>query len=378
MGTDIGALKVDPYNSKLLYASVFGHVIESNDVIMSTDCGVTWKLLFIGRVSPAPVIEIDPVDNKTVYVGVGPSFIYRTSNQGQTWDTLGSQPPASYYLFPLTSFVITPYNDSILYAGYTTGIFKSTDKGNTWQTLDLGFAIHSGAFLAVHPTSADTGYTAIISSSNYAGGIYKSTYGGKSWQEADSGISGQNKDVMSIAINPKNPNQIFAGLFGEPGFQGNLFWVSMNGGESWIEYSSGLPASGLIECINVDTAHNKILCGIYSSDKSHYPSGLYFTDLITDIKSPTTNVHYNFRLSQNYPNPFNPVTIIKYCLPKEGQVQLIIFNALGQKIKELVNNFQKEGDYSIDFNAANLSSGIYIYQLRFDGLLQANKMIILR
>jgi len=365
-GTDIGALKVDQFNSKLLYASVFGYDLESNNIEISTDGGLTWEVVYIGRVDPAPVVEIDPIDNKTVYVGVGPSFIYRTTDQGESWDTLGAQPPAAYYLWPLTSFVIAPSNDSILYAGYTTGIFKSTDKGNTWQTLDLGFAIHSGTYLAVHPASSEIVYAAITSSSNYSGSIYKSTDGGQSWQEADSGISGQNKDIMSMTINPKNPNQIFAGLYGE----GNLFWRSMNGGESWTEYSSGLPVSSMVKCIEVDTANNRIFCGTNS--------GLYFTDLITDVKYPATDVSYNFHLSQNYPNPFNPRTIIKYSLGKEGHVQLVIFDALGQKIEEFVNTIQQAGEYSIDFNASGISSGVYFYQLRSDGLVQTKKMIITR
>jgi len=171
---------------------------------------------------------------------------------------------------------------------------------------------------------------------------------------------------MSMTINPKNPNQIFAGLYGE----GNLFWRSMNGGESWTEYSSGLPVSSMVKCIEVDTANNRIFCGTNS--------GLYFTDLITDVKYPATDVSYNFHLSQNYPNPFNPRTIIKYSLGKEGHVQLVIFDALGQKIEEFVNTIQQAGEYSIDFNASGISSGVYFYQLRSDGLVQTKKMIITR
>lgn len=373
LGSDIGAVEVDPNNSKLLYISVFGADLESNDVYMSWDGGSTWKQLFYGRGSPAPVIEIDPADNKIVYVGVGPSFIYRTTDQGETWDTIPKHPEA----YALTSLAIAPSNDSIIYAGYTTGIFKSIDRGNTWQTLNLGFGIHSGTLIAVNPKSPDTVYVAVFPTSNYLGGMYKSVNGGKNWQEANNGLSDKDRQIISMTINPKNPNQIFMGLYGNWGLQGNLFWRSTNGGESWTEYSSSLPVSGVVQSIKVDTASNRIFCGIYSSDNSHF-SGLYFTDFTTDVRYPVISVPSNFHLSQNYPNPFNPGTIIKYSLTKEGCVQLIIFNALSQKIKELVNTLQKAGDYSIDFNASTLSSGIYFYQLRFDGLVQTKKMIIMR
>jgi hypothetical protein len=67
---------------------------------------------------------------------------------------------------------------------------------------------------------------------------------------------------------------------------------------------------------------------------------------------------------QNYPNPFNPSTIIKYNLPKESNVTIKVYNLLGEVTASLVNNEVKSmGNYEVNFNASNLSSGIYFYEI---------------
>ena len=86
---------------------------------------------------------------------------------------------------------------------------------------------------------------------------------------------------------------------------------------------------------------------------------------------PTEN-----KLYDNYPNPFNPSTIIKYSLKDGGRVSLKIFNSLGEEVRTLVNEIKAAGIYEIEFNAANLPSGVYIYQLITPGFTQARKMIL--
>jgi hypothetical protein len=66
---------------------------------------------------------------------------------------------------------------------------------------------------------------------------------------------------------------------------------------------------------------------------------------------------------QNYPNPFNPSTSIKYAIPNESNVRIIVYNLIGQKITELVNGTQTAGYHEVTFNADNLSSGIYFYKI---------------
>ena len=71
----------------------------------------------------------------------------------------------------------------------------------------------------------------------------------------------------------------------------------------------------------------------------------------------------SFRLDQNYPNPFNPNTTISYALPARSQVTLIVFNALGQRVVELVNGAKEAGYHLVRFDGSGLASGVYFYRL---------------
>jgi type IX secretion system substrate protein/putative pyrroloquinoline-quinone binding quinoprotein len=83
-----------------------------------------------------------------------------------------------------------------------------------------------------------------------------------------------------------------------------------------------------------------------------------------------------FKLYNNYPNPFNPSTKIQYDVHKNSFVKLVIFDALGREVETLVNEEQSAGTYYIDFNGANLSSGIYFYKLDAGGFTDTKKMLL--
>lgn len=92
--------------------------------------------------------------------------------------------------------------------------------------------------------------------------------------------------------------------------------------------------------------------------------------------SPVANT---FEIYQNYPNPFNPVTTIKYSLPYNAQVTIVLYNALGQKLETLVQSVQTAGIHSFQFDGSNYSSGIYYYHIYLDnGMRQARKMVLLK
>jgi hypothetical protein len=86
-----------------------------------------------------------------------------------------------------------------------------------------------------------------------------------------------------------------------------------------------------------------------------------------------------YALEQNYPNPFNPSTKIEFSIPEDvNNVTLTIFNALGQRVAELVNSKLEAGKYSYVWNASDVATGLYIYELRTDKFVSVKKMMLLK
>jgi hypothetical protein len=96
-----------------------------------------------------------------------------------------------------------------------------------------------------------------------------------------------------------------------------------------------------------------------------------------DLGSPQ-----KFELSQNYPNPFNPSTTISFSLPESGNVKLTVYSIIGEQVAELVNGFKEAGVHTINFGAESalggLNSGLYIYRIETNGVVQSRKMTLLK
>jgi hypothetical protein len=86
----------------------------------------------------------------------------------------------------------------------------------------------------------------------------------------------------------------------------------------------------------------------------------------------------SFSLAQNFPNPFNPTTTIQFSLPKSGDVTLKIYNLLGEEVKTLVDEYKEIGNHSVQFNANNFASGMYLYRLQAGSFVETKKMILIR
>lgn len=85
-----------------------------------------------------------------------------------------------------------------------------------------------------------------------------------------------------------------------------------------------------------------------------------------------------FNLDQNYPNPFNPSTVIEYALPEAAMVELIIYNLLAQKVATIDEGFRQAGRYQVEFQAADLPTGVYFYRLTAGSLVETKKMLLLK
>jgi len=114
----------------------------------------------------------------------------------------------------------------------------------------------------------------------------------------------------------------------------------------------------------------KAFTGIVESNYSNE-----FEIVIVSINSEI-GIPNKFELFQNYPNPFNPSTQISYQLPENSFVNLVVYNIIGQKVAELVNQEKTSGKYSVKFDASNLPSGVYIYKLQAGEFSSVKKMLL--
>ncbi len=98
---------------------------------------------------------------------------------------------------------------------------------------------------------------------------------------------------------------------------------------------------------------------------------------VTNVEENLSN-NLKYYLAQNYPNPFNPITTIEYSLQEDGFVQIEIYNILGEKIKDLVSDFRKAGNYKVQFDAKELPSGTYIYRMKVNDFISSKKFVLLK
>ncbi|HEX2962320.1 MAG TPA: T9SS type A sorting domain-containing protein [Ignavibacteriales bacterium] len=98
----------------------------------------------------------------------------------------------------------------------------------------------------------------------------------------------------------------------------------------------------------------------------------------TAMEGQDAGVVGSYKLSQNYPNPFNPSTVINYTITKAGFVSLKVYNILGKEVATLVSGQQTEGMHSVQFNASNLPSGIYIYTIQAGEFSASKKLMLLK
>ncbi|RPI16144.1 MAG: T9SS C-terminal target domain-containing protein [Ignavibacteriae bacterium] len=131
------------------------------------------------------------------------------------------------------------------------------------------------------------------------------------------------------------------------------------------------------------------VCAVYKNGTSKYsafayagqgPSNVYFNQesLVTGVSPTNGNIPDRFVLEQNYPNPFNPNTIIKFSIPNAGNVKLTVFDITGRIVSIIADEEMKAGSYSVDFNASNLSSGIYFYKIEAGSFVETKKMTLIK
>jgi len=149
-----------------------------------------------------------------------------------------------------------------------------------------------------------------------------------------------------------------------------------NSTHSWIDNSVDLPGrfdpqiEYTYKVKAIDDLNNESL---YSEEVSIIGAGALWKE---NVEEESGEIITEYALNSNYPNPFNPTTQISYQLPENSFVNLGVYNALGQKVEELVNQHQSSGKYTVKFDASNLPSGVYIYKLQTEKFSDVKKMLL--
>ncbi len=128
--------------------------------------------------------------------------------------------------------------------------------------------------------------------------------------------------------------------------------------------------------ISIDSSPSYFWLG--RGDASPSTQSLFWFDADVIGVSKNGTIPQKFSLSQNYPNPFNPTTVISYSVPEKSEVTLKVFNLLGQEVATLVNSVQNVGAHEVNFNASNLSSGIYFYTIKAGSFTSTRKMMLIK
>jgi len=100
--------------------------------------------------------------------------------------------------------------------------------------------------------------------------------------------------------------------------------------------------------------------------------------IVIGVETISNEIPREYKLFQNYPNPFNPATILRFQVPANGNVKIIIYDILGREITTLVNDELKPGLYETAWYAGNFASGIYYYKLISGNYSETKKMVLIR
>ena len=154
---------------------------------------------------------------------------------------------------------------------------------------------------------------------------------------------------------------------------------------AYTDYSTvnSTPATGMFYGKYNDLTEPGDGCATTTWTSTANPPGRANTRFVFN-PGPTTAGNNNpeipsvYSLSQNYPNPFNPVTKINFAIPKQGLVTLKIYDVLGREVRTLVNEVKSVGTYAVDFNGAELSSGVYFYRLQSADFTDIKRMMLIK
>lgn len=311
------------YAGTYLYTSYAYNVIEDGKIYLSTNNGKNWSQLGLENKAIASLL----VDSSKVFAGIRGGVCFSTDD-GINW--------LQYNLNGIISSLIK-YEDKI-FAGSYEGLYISSDGGISWSKI------------------SDLSVKCLVSDGQY---IYVGNYDGV--------FKSSNNGIIFSQIGSLPTNSI--------AFYNNSIYICSDDG-LYVSKDEGLTWGKII-------TDNLLIHNIFIKNDTltGYGRGIYLIPISDIIISVDDNQNYsphNYSLDQNYPNPFNPTTNIKFEIPQTILVSIDVFDILGSKVVTLLNEEKTAGTYNISFNALNLSSGIYFYQMKAGNYTQTKKMILLK
>ena len=310
--------------------------------------------------SPSLSYEFSPHRQGRVYSWI---INYNTSSdRGLTWERFDE--------YNAISLSVDGVQDSMLYAGRPVpppvgpyALYRSTDDGSTWEhvreiSITSPYPSQRTAELAARGDTLILAVNRFPQSADTSCGISVSTDRGTTWTDALTGVN-----VQKITRDEGFPNEWYAAT-------DRGVYRSEDRGISWRLLLDSLPSLNLVD-IRKDPFSDTLY--IATSDL-----GVYKISGLTVGVSDGPRLPEGFQLHQNYPNPFNPSTTIHYGLPARSHVTLSVFNTLGQQVATLVQGEQEAGYFEVQFDASGLSSGVYLCRLQAGDFVESMKLVLVR
>lgn len=371
-----------PYSINTLYVDSSDVLLAgtSNGVYRSTNDGGTWQSIGL---SNEYVLMLKRF-NGNLFACTFASGLYRSTNNGTSWSLVGGG------LSPGTVYSLAGQGQS-LYAALIAGIYKSTDNGTTWTVTGMTNPNQT----IVVATPAGHLYAADLDAL-----VYRSTDGGVSWTQILDGMS----TPADLLVAPNGYIYLSLQSFFAPGVL-----RSTDGGATWQNVLPSVVsgwfavnavgniflstfASGVYRSTDAGTTWQQINSGLTNTSTRGIAmnsvnrvfvgtsNGLVFRSV-----QPTVSVDHDessrptaFVLYQNYPNPFNPSTTVRFEVGGLGFVSLKVYNLLGQEVATLVNDELEPGQYDVLWNADGVASGVYVYRLSAGSFTESKRMLLLR
>ena len=358
----------------------------TNGLYKSTNQGTNWSLSNSGLAGLSVSSLARKENTSTVYAGTSDSGLYVSSNFGASW---------KHTTFNTENVTAISINGTYIFIGVqNNGVYVSSDNGITW-TLTL--------------SSSRT--TALASKGKYVYAGWRNSHGkphGGIYASSDKGLNwiaciAPDAPVSSIGIFDNN-NVIMSS---------DSVYISTNFGSIWNAAKSGTiiaspsdlvvmgygdvyvaNANGVAGSYNYGKTWEMVSYGLLSKNckiitgdmNTLYVSPPYFgvwrlplaKNNLTTLNTDNGALPKSYSLSQNYPNPFNPTTNIQYEIPYDGNVQITVYDAIGRNVETLVNALQTAGRYSVVWNAAKYSSGVYYCKMETGSFSETRKLVLMK